>query len=177
MGANSPEEFGHHFAWGETEPKDYYDWNTYKWSNGSYSTLTKYCNDSEYGYNGFNDGKTELDPEDDAAYVNWGPSWRMPTIEQQQELCDNCTWTLTQRNGVNGYLGTGPNGNTIFLPAAGDRWSGSIGGVGSGGDYWSRSLYSSFPSYAYYHLFHSDNVNRNRSDRFDGRTVRAVRAS
>ena len=72
VGASSPEGYGDYFAWGETEPKDYYDWSTYKWCNGNEVTLTKYCTDSFFGYNGFTDGKTELDPEDDAAYVNWG---------------------------------------------------------------------------------------------------------
>ena len=92
VGANAPEEFGDYFAWGETAPKDYYDWDNYKWCNGNDSTLTKYCNDSTYGYNGFVDNKVELDPEDDAAYVNWGPSWRMPTLNQTQELWQDCTW-------------------------------------------------------------------------------------
>ena len=91
VGANTPEEYGDYFAWGETEPKDYYGWNTYKWCNGSRYTLTKYCTDSSYGYNGFVDNKAELDPEDDAAYVNWGSSWRIPTTEQQCELYENCS--------------------------------------------------------------------------------------
>ena len=70
VGANAPEEYGDYFAWGETAPKDYYDWSTYKWCKGSYNTMTKYCTNSSYGYNGFTDGKTELDPEDDAAWFN-----------------------------------------------------------------------------------------------------------
>ena len=143
VGANSPEEYGDYFAWGETTPKDVYDWSSYKWCNGSASTLTKYCIQSRYGYNGFTDGKSELDLEDDAAYVNWGPSWRMPTWEQQKELGEKCTWTWTTRDGVNGQLGTGPNGNTIFLPASGERRGESLGNVGS---YWSRAL---GPDYSY----------------------------
>ena len=140
VGANSPEEYGDYFAWGETEPKNYYYWNTYKWCKGSYNTLTKYCSLSNYGYNGFTDGKTELDPEDDAAYVNWGSSWRMPTLEQQQELVEYCTWTWTQQNGVNGQLVIGPNGDTIFLPAAGDRLFESFRFTGSSGYYLPRTL-------------------------------------
>jgi hypothetical protein len=89
---------------------------------------------SNYGYNGFTDGKTELGPEDDAAYVNWGSSWRMPTKAQQDELRGNCTWTWTTRNGVNGQLVTGPNGNTIFLPAAGYRCDEVLCDVGSWGN-------------------------------------------
>ena len=141
VGASAPEDYGDYFAWGETAPKDYYDWSTYKWCNGSYMTMTKYCTDSSYGYNGFTDGKTELDPEDDAAHVNWGPSWRMPTTEQQRELCEKCSSTWTTLNGVSGRLFTGPNGNTLFLPAAGGRWYESLYDVGSYGYYWSRTLF------------------------------------
>ena len=141
VGASSPEEDGDYFAWGETAPKDNYDWSTYKWCNGSRITLTKYCNNSGYGYNGFTDSKTELDPEDDAAYVNWGPSWRMPTLEQLQELCDCCTWQWTTLNDVNGLLVIGPNENTIFLPAAGG-FSSHAYWAGENGYYWSRTLCS-----------------------------------
>lgn len=77
IGASSPEDYGDYFAWGETAPKDVYDWSTYKWCNGSSNTLTKYCFNSSYGNNGFVDNLTELDPEDDAATVNWGQDWRM----------------------------------------------------------------------------------------------------
>ena len=179
VGANAPEEYGDYFAWGETAPKeDYYDWGTYKWCNGSSTTLTKYCTKSDYGYNGFVDNKTELDPEDDAAYVNWGSSWRMPSLEQIQELCENCTWQWIQRNGVNGQLVTGPNGNTMFLPAAGSRWDVSPYGAGSDGYYWSRSLYSSIPNYAYSLRFYSGNwSNWGSNYRSDGHAVRAVRVS
>ena len=116
VGADTPEGFGDYFAWGETAPKDDYSWETYRWCNGYFNTMTKYCTNGSYGTV---DNRTELDPEDDAAYVNWGSSWRMPTMEQQLELRNECTWTWTERNGVNGKLVTGPNGNTIFLPAAG----------------------------------------------------------
>ena len=179
VGANSPEEFGHHFAWGETEPKDVYDWSTYKWCNGSYTTITKYCTNSEYGYNGFVDNKTELDLEDDAAYVNWGPSWCMPTVEQQQELYQNCSSVWTTKNGVNGRLFTGPNGNTLFLPAAGGRWDGSLYYVGSYGYYWSRTLYTCFSrsDLAYNLDFTSGYVGCDGDDRIIGFTVRAVRVS
>jgi len=153
IGADIPEDYGDYFAWGETEPKDSYNWNTYKWCNGSSNTMTKYCTDSYYGTV---DNKTELDPEDDAAYVNWGPSWRMPTSEQYRELVDNSTWTWETRNGVNGRLATGPNGNTIFMPAAGCRSWGELHDVGSYCYYWWRTLnryysneasYMSFPGY------------------------------
>ena len=109
VGAVSPEDYGDYFAWGETEPKDFYAWSTYKWCNGSYDTLTKYCTDSKYGTV---DNKTVLDLEDDAAHVNWGGDWRMPTKAEQDELYNNCTWEWTTQNGVNGYKVTSKiNGN------------------------------------------------------------------
>ena len=119
VGADTPEGFGDYFAWGETEPKDYYEWTTYKWCKGTYNTLTKYCDDSARGLNGFTDGKDTLELEDDAAAVNWEGKWRMPAHFEQYELLKYCTWVETSQNGVNGYLVTGPNGNSIFLPAAG----------------------------------------------------------
>ena len=139
VGASAPEEFGDYFAWGETEPKDYYDWSTYKWCNGNEETLTKYCEESSLGYNGFVDNKTELDPEDDAACAHY-PGGRMPSWEQIQELCDSCTWQWTQLNGVNGMLVTGPNGNTMFLPSADSKFDSPNSSFGSGGYYWSRTL-------------------------------------
>lgn len=177
VGASAPEEYGDYFAWGETEPKDYYYWDTYKWCNGSYNMMTKYCTNSTYGYNGFVDNKTELDPEDDAAYVNLGPSWRMPTKEQQRELYEKCSSVWTTQNGVNGRLFTGPNGNTLFLPAAGDRWDESLYDAGSYGYYWSRTLNSSYPNNAYILDFYSGNVGWNYNGRYDGFAVRAVRVS
>ena len=178
VGASTPEGYGDYFAWGETAPKDNYNWSTYKWCNGSYTTMTKYCINSRYGYNGFTDGKTKLDPEDDAAYVNWGPSWRMPTTEQQRELYENCSSVWTTQNGVNGRLFTGPNGNTLFLPAAGGRWYDSLDGAGSYGCCWSRTLGSDNPSYAYYLYFNSGYwYYWYYYYRIFGFTVRAVRVS
>ena len=173
IGADTPEGYGDFFAWGETEPKDYYVWNTYKWCNGSYNTMTKYCTNS-YGYNGFTDGKTELDTEDDAAWVNWGASWRMPTLEQHLELIDNCTWTWKTQNSIKGYLVTGQNGNSIFLPAAGS----SSGDVGFCGYYWSRTLDSGKSNRAFNLYFSSGNVEWNDEIgryRYYGYAVRAVR--
>jgi formylglycine-generating enzyme required for sulfatase activity len=174
VGASEPEEYGDYFAWGETEPKEVYSWKTYKWCSGSYNTLTKYCTNSTYGTV---DNKMELYPEDDAAYVNWGPEWRMPTIDQLQELINNCTWTWTTQNGVNGRLVTGPNENTLFLPAAGRRWSRASDSASSYGFYWSRVLYSSYSYDAYDLGFYSDDVYWNNGSRSDGFTVRAVRVS
>ena len=178
IGANAPEEYGDYFAWGETEPKDYYHSNTYKWfveGSGIDYWITKYCNDSTEGYNGFVDNKMELDPEDDAAYVNWGPSWRMPTKEQQDELRESCTWNWTTLNGVNGCQVTGPNGNTIFLPAAGFRKADLLTSDGTNGYYWSRTLYPYTSFGAYYLRCFPSNIGWDYTRRSTGFTVRAVR--
>ena len=176
VGASNPEDYGDYFAWGETTPKDFYDWSAYKWCNDRDTTMTKYCTNSSYGYNGFTDGKVELDPEDDAAYVNWGSQWRMPTAEQCQELGKQCTWTWTTRNGVKGRLVTGPNGNSIFLPASGWRLNESLEAVGEHGGFWSRTLDPNFSRCAYILNFTMLNVFwSNESLRHAGRTVRAVR--
>ncbi len=138
VGASSPEEYGGYYAWGETEEKSYYDWSSYKYCKGSFDTLTKYCTSSRYGTV---DNKTVLEPEDDVAHVKWGGSWRMPTEDEIRELTDNCSWTWTSQNGVNGYVVTSnSNGNRIFLPAAGSRWGESVYDRGSDGYYWSASL-------------------------------------
>ena len=163
VGANAPEEYGYYFAWGEVEPKTTYNWDTYKYYDGS--NLTKYTG---------NDSKTVLDPEDDAATVNWGGAWRMPTKAEQDELREKCTWVWTSQNGVNGYKVTGPNGNSIFLPAAGDVYEGNLRVDGSWGNCWSSSLYTDYPNSAYRVYFGSDFVGRANSNRYYGLTVRPV---
>ena len=177
VGASSPEDYGDYFSWGETAPKEVYSWETYKWCNGSQNTITKYCTNGDYG---MVDNKTELDPEDDAAYANWDPSWRMPSTEQCRELCESCTWQQTTRSGVNGQLVTGPNGHTLFLPAAGERYNNSIGDLGTYGQYWSRTLYSVGDIYSYsaFILFFylDDHKGYYGNDRYIGFPVRAVRA-
>ena len=174
VGASSPEEYGDYFAWGETTPKEFYEWKTYKWCEGASDQLTKYCYDSSFGYNGFTDDKTELDLEDDAAYVNWGSDWRMPSLEQIKELRNKCTWTWTTLNGINGYEVTGPNGNSIFLPAAGCRLFSDLYADGAGGFYSSRSLDSSRPYNAYKLEFGSGGVQLYIFNRHYGYSVRAV---
>ena len=175
VGANSPEEYGDLFAWGETTPKDVYDWSTYMWSKGSDHTLIKYCTSSSYGYNGFVDQKTELDPEDDAAYVNWGTSWCIPTLDQMYELKDECTWTKKTLNGIYGCLVKGPNGNTLFLPAAGCQKGDALENVNSWGYYWSSTLRTGAPNNANILYFYSNNPLRADVYRQNGYSVRAVR--
>ncbi len=176
VGADSPEEYGDYFAWGETTPKSTYNLSTYKWCKGDYDTQTKYCTDSSYGTV---DNKAILDLSDDAAYVNWGTSWRMPTKAEQDELINTSytTWTWTTQNGVKGYKVTSKiNGNSIFLPAAGCRDDSGLGDAGSHGYYWSSSLYTSISYDAYYLGFRWSNVGSYRNHRYYGQSVRAVLA-
>ena len=158
VGATRPEQYGDYFAWGEVEPKTTYYWSTYKYCNGSDDSMTKYCNNSKDGYNGFTDNKRKLDLSDDVARMKWGGAWRMPTRAEQDELRNNCTWTWTTQNGVKGYKVVGPNGNSIFLPAAGCVYGGTLDDAGSCGFYWSSSLYTDVPSRAYGVSFYSDSV-------------------
>lgn len=171
VGAIKPEGYGDYFAWGEVEPKEVYDWSTYKWCNGSESTLTKYCTDSYYGTI---DNKTVLEAADDVAAVKWGSTWRMPTDAELLELHTECIWTWTTLNGVDGYKVTGTNGNSIFLPAAGYCGDSSFYGVGIHGYYWSNSLDTNGPRYAWRVNFHSSNVGRRSNRRDYGYSVRPV---
>ena len=172
VGASKPEEYGDYFAWGETTTKSTYDWSTYKYCNGSSSTLTKYNTDSYYGTV---DNKTQLDLSDDAARANWGGAWRMPTDAELTELLEQCTWTWTTQNGIKGYKVTSKsNGNSIFLPAAGYHRGSSLAFAGSDGYYWSSSLLTSYPDDAWYVCFVSSNVARSNDYRDYGRSVRPV---
>lgn len=114
IGATDTYDYGYYFAWGEIEPKNSYEWNSYHWCNGTSKMITKYNMDSSEGTY---DGKATLSQYDDAARQIWGGDWRMPTKEEFQELVDKCTWTY----GFGGYRITGPNGNSISLPFSGSR--------------------------------------------------------
>ena len=174
LGASKPEEYGLYYAWGETEPKGNYSWSTYKWCNGSSSTLTKYNNSSSYGTV---DNKKVLEASDDVASVNLGGKWRMPTEAEWRELKTKCTWTWTTNyngTGVKGRIVTAPNGNSIFLPAAGCRYGTDLKDAGSNGYYWYSSLNRSNPLRAWIVGFFSDNVYLNDSLRYSGHSVRPV---
>ena len=178
VGASNPEDSGNYFAWGETEPYDEngkttFTWETYKWCKGSNTTITKYCTKSDYGYEGFIDNKTELDLDDDAAYVNCGPAWRMPSKEQLNELRTKCTWTWTVKNNVNGYEVKGQNGNSIFLPVTG-YYQSSLDDTGQG-FYRSRTLYEDQPSRTWYLSFNSVSSMTDGYGRTRGLPVRPVR--
>jgi hypothetical protein len=172
VGASSPEEYGDYFAWGETEPKSEYTWETYKLCNGSYNTLTKYNTYSSYGTV---DYKTKIELSDDAACANWGGKWRMPTDAEWTELRTNCTWIWTTLNGVNGRLVTSKvNGKSIFLPAAGYRYGSSLTDAGSNGRYRSSTLCTDSPNWAYYVYFDLGKVGRYLFERYCGFSVRPV---
>ena len=179
IGAEKPEDYGLYFVWGETvgygsDTNDghSFNWASYKWCNGSYDTMTKYCTNSSYGTV---DNKTVLDLEDDAAYVNWSNSWRMPTITEIDELLNNTTSEWTTVNGVNGRKFTSTmNGNSIFLPAAGYRYGSYLDYQTSGGYYWSSSLSESNPSDARSLDFGSGSAYTGSDYRFLGFTVRPV---
>ncbi len=179
VGATTPAEYGDYYAWGETAPKTEYSWATYKYAGetswGDVQKLTKYCDDASYGDNGFTDDKTTLDPEDDAAHVNWGGSWRMPTDAEWTELRTQCTWTWTTQNGVNGYqVSSETNGNSIFLPAAGWRSDARLSEAGSYGIYWSSSSGKGNPHYVWELCFDWDSVGHVGDNRCDGNSVRPV---
>ena len=149
VGATKPEEYGNYYAWGETSPK-----SSYTSSNYTYSS-----------------NPTTLPLNRDAVAVNWGGNWRMPTLNEIKELKEKCKWTWTGR----GYTVTGPNGNSIFLPAAGCRGNSDLLNAGSVGYYWSSSLDADYSFRVnILHFFNSGNVYWNETDRCCGQSVRGV---
>ena len=138
VGATAPEEYGDYFAWGETAPKEEYTWANYKYCYGSYNSITKYCSSSKFGKV---DNKKILEPEDDAATVNWGGNWRMPTKEEMLELGNNCGWSITTLNGITCYKATSyKTGNSIILPCAGWIMNGKVEGDGYYLRLWSSTI-------------------------------------
>ena len=179
VGATTPEGYGDFFAWGETATKEDFLWENYTLAKGDYDKLTKYCNHERSGNNEFTDNKTVLEPEDDAAHVNWGGSWRMPTDAEWKELQENCTWTWTTQNGVDGHLvASKTNSNAIFLPAAGWRKGTDHYLAGTDGYYWSSSLYEGdYPTCALRINFSRSGANRDYGDRTFGLSIRPVQSS
>ena len=166
VGADTPEEYGNYYAWGETQPKDNYHFYTYQF--GEQLAMIKYNSQ---------DHLIVLLPEDDAATANWGANWRMAREEEWQELYNNTTCTWTTQNGVNGRLFTAANGNSLFLPAAGYRYDSSLDLAGSYGFYWSSSLNTDNPISAWYFYFGSDRCDMDYLNRYYGFTVRPVCSS
>ena len=201
VGASKPQDYGNYYAWGETTTKSTYSWSTYKYGS-EYDELTKYCNSSSYGKDGFTDSKTTLDLSDDAAYVNWGGKWRMPTKAQQDELRKQCYWVWTSsynNSNVAGYIvykakissdkgqkiykDKTPSSSYslsdahIFLPAAGGRHDGVLLNAGFNCSYWSssRTAGASFDAWRVdFTSFNVDYVNGYDAYRYLGQSVRAV---
>lgn len=178
VGADSPEGYGSYFAWGETTTKNNYEWSNYLWGKED-GKVSKYCDEKFWGYNGFTDTRTVLEPKDDAATMNWGKGWRIPTEDEMVELIDNCTNKWTKLNGVNGIMLTGPNGNSIFLPAAGTFLGDSHYNEGYCGEYWTSTIISGSPFSAFVHRVYKEgfDVDEGYVDddtRESGRSVRAV---
>ena len=200
IGATKPEEIGDHFAWGEVKPKEGYSFLNYKYNSHETFKLTRYNTDHSEGENGFVDGKTTLNLEDDAAYVNWGGKWMMPTMVQQMELRNECYWEWTEDyngSGVAGFIvykakaeadkgviykDETPSSSYslgdahIFLPAAGEcSFNGDLDYAGSDGYYWSSSLNAGRPQNAWIVIFKSDDASNYKGGfRDHGYSVRAV---
>ena len=174
VGANLPEEYGDYFAWGETEMKTIYTFETYKYCNGNQISITKYCNNPNYGYNGYTDALTALESEDDAAMINWCDDWCMPTVEQYRELLENTESIWTTINDVSGRLFTASNGNAIFLPAAGFLTRDiEAQDAGIKGYYWSKSLFTD-PDGAWKFGFYGGDCELVGHNRADGFSIRPV---
>ena len=167
VGASSPSDYGGYYAWGETQPKSSYEWsNCFDCLDSTGDSWDTY----KVG------GQTQITPSSghDTARENWGGTWRMPTDAENNELCNKCQWTWTSRDGHNGYIVTGSNGNSIFLPAAGGRDGTDSSGVGGFGVYWSSALSSSYSSNACYLYFSSSYHDTYSNYRRIGRSVRPV---
>ena len=179
IGAHSPEDYGDYFAWGETETKSEYTFENCK----TIKTIKKQSFfakllDFERSDNNAN---VEKLPDDisgnaqyDAARANWGGTWRMPTEAEFKELCTKCKWTWTSQGGHNGYKVTGPNGNSIFLPAAGWRDGTGTYYVGEIGYYWSSKVSSAYSDIARILGFNSSNHYTYNDNRRYGQIVRPV---
>lgn len=172
VGATTPEGYGDFFAWGETEKKGRFEWDNYVFRSSGNS-----MNNVTFSKYGRTDGNYTLDPSDDAAHVNWGGEWRMPTKDEWEELCDNCTFTWTTQNEISGYRVTGPNGSSIFLPAAGNVIFNYHDGEASDGFYWLSGL-STKDAYANHAFFSSEKFLAGQSLmdnlRYAGMSVRPV---
>lgn len=161
VGATSPEEYGGYYAWGETEEKSSYTLENYNY----YDSNTNELQDI-----GSNISGTSYD----VAYVKWGGSWRMPTMDEFKELCNKCSWEWTSIDNIDGYKVTGINGNSIFIPVAGRRGSKDIA-VGVSGLYWSGTEYYTTSSSAWHLLINSSEWDYNcTSGRQFGQSVRPV---
>ena len=174
VGASKPSDFGLYFQWGDTQgyDKDYiekshktknFSWNDYKWYNGS--TFTKYAEEGDV-----------LDLEDDAAHVNMGGEWHMPSPEQIKELLDNATTTWTTLDGVNGMTFTSKKdgSKSIFIPAIGGAYEGTVFNSNRNGYVWSSMLSTDFVDNGQYLYLNSEDTGLYEDNRCSGCCVRGV---
>ena len=190
LGASNPEEFGEYYAWGEVVPKNWYYWDTYKWCDGTDNSLTKYNSESDYGTV---DNKYILDLEDDAAHNALRADWRMPSTKEWEELINpnNCDWTWTTQNEVNGYLVTSKRtDNSIFLPVAGYKsydeyypcnssftyyWLNEL--IDPNDGKWTNTNYYRFSDKASAGNFRQTRIDSDWKDRYSGLPIRPVQTA
>ena len=175
IGATAPEEYGDYFAWGETTTKDIYDWSNYRYCTAdgdNLLTLTKYNTSEAYG---LVDNLTTLEAADDAATARLGNGTRIPTREDWEELLAGTVAEWGTLNGVGGYRLTAPNGNSLFLPAAGSSNGTELVAAGEYGFYWSASLYTDSPNDAWsFSFLPGDHRIGSFGYRSDGQSIRPV---
>lgn len=171
VGAVSPAGYGKQYSWGETQEKSVYEIQTYLYCRGTYTTLTKYCLDMNYGQV---DNKTVLVPDDDAAHVAWGGDWRMPTQADVQELLDECTCLWSVQSDVAGMFFIASNGNSVFFPASGYHYQRMWEETGTNGYYWTNTLSGTFSGNACGLEFDAGGAENTVIDRFIGCAVRPV---
>lgn len=181
IGASSPYAHGDLFSWGEIAVKSSYNgWSTYKWSKGSAKTLSKYNSNSLYGYDGFADNKTVLEPYDDVATVQWGDGWRIPTKDECYELVNNCIWDWVDLGDIEGYIVTscvpGYTDRSIFISASGGDWGGGARRTMHQGFYWLADV-GDLPAESVSFTFAKEFYGFGAGNRYPGFSVRAVRNS
>ena len=163
VGASKKSDYGYYFAWAETETKDDYNYDS---SVSFMENISDFSGSYLY----------------DAARVNLGGKWRTPTLEEFEELIENCTWYWSKNSGVSGYLVEGKNGNTIFLPAAGFMSEGNINYRGGNTCYWTSTPYINTEysveslnyTYAYMFIGNDEEYWSNQFFRYYGLTIRPV---
>ena len=163
LGATTPEGFGEYFAWGETKPKEHYskdNYMHYDHSMNQYLDIGEDISGTKY----------------DAAYVNIGNGWRMPTRTELQELKTNCEWEWVKRGNTLGYKVTGKNGNYIFMPAGGCIFYSTVSSQNEWTEYWSSSDHQKYRGEAYLLVENGYNPVVISSDKIYGVPIRPVKS-
>ena len=171
IGANTPENNGNYFAWGEVQHKDYYWWDSYLYCNSAATQLTKYCTHPDFGFNGYIDTLFLMDLCDDAANVNCGDGWMIPNYDDWNELLYNCKQSWTYK----GLELMGPSGNSVFFPFSGYIYKSDCRMVGKCGYYWSNMIETKAPNNAWCFRFCSDFWEMRYEARFFGMSIRPIR--